>query len=108
MASAVDVELAQIEAEIARLTVIRDYLRTRSNGAARPVRRRGPRPKGAMTAAAAAEKVLAKRGEPMRTPDLLVAIRKEGASLKDADSLYKTLSRSDRFRKAGRGLWTLA
>ena len=44
----------------------------------------------------------------MRTPDLLVKVQEAGAQMKDADSLYKTLSRSKRFRRAGRGLWELA
>ena len=105
MADPLNDELAQVEQEIARLTIIRDWLKARSNGTPR---RRGPRQKGTMTAAQAAEKVLAAADGPMRTPDLLSAVQREGARIADADGLYKTLSRSDRFKKAGRGLWTLA
>lgn len=107
-------ELAIVEAKIAELTTIRDYLRERAgqtNGATSTT----PRPRrarvqqaGRITAAKAAEKVLAKAAAPMRTPDLLVAVQAEGARIGSADNLYKTMARSDKFKKAGRGLWTLA
>ena len=102
----VTTELERVQAEIRRLETIRDYLQTLSRNGTEP-RRRGPRPRGTMTAAKAAEQVLAAHDGPMRTPDLLDAIRAAGAHMKDADGLFKTLSRSDRFEKAGRGLWKL-
>jgi hypothetical protein len=65
--------------------------------------------KGAPTAAAAAEQALREHGKPMRTPDLLAAVQALGAQVKDTDGLYKTLSRhKGTFKRAGRGLWTLA
>lgn len=99
-------ELAIVEAEIAKLETIRDWLRSRSNGrtAARP-RRAGKH----LTAAEAAAQALQAAGAPMRTPDLLVEVQARGARMKDTDGLYKTLDRDKtRFKKVGRGTWTLA
>jgi len=106
--SQLEAELAGVEAKRAQLDAVAAYLReriaatpgARANGA-------GRQRQGVLTAAAAAEQVLREHGQ-MRTPDLLVKVQEAGAQMKDADSLYKTLSRSKRFRRAGRGLWELA
>lgn len=99
-------ELATIEAEIARLEAVRDWLRQHVNGATpKPSRRRN----GRVTASEAAIEALQAAGGPMRTRDLLVEVQARGAKMKDTDGLYKTLDRDKtRFKKAGRGLWTLA
>lgn len=100
-------ELDRVEAEIARLQTIRDYLQERvhMNGE-RPAQPSAPQRR--LTAARAAEIVLEREGQ-LKTPALLDAIRAEGAQLKDSDSLYKTLTRQpERFKRVGRGLWTLA
>ena len=100
-------EIARIDQQIAELQIVRRHLTNLVNGAVKPVRRRGPRAKGTMTTAQAAEKVLARAAGPMRTADLLKAVQAEGAIIRDGEGLSKTLGRSDRFKKAGRGLWTL-
>jgi hypothetical protein len=118
-------ELQHAEAERDRLTVVIAYLRERlEEGEQTPVppqqqqrpqqrpQRAAPKRRtstsGRITSAAAAEKVLAERGEPMRTRELLDAVQAAGARMKDPDGLFKTLSRSAAFRKVGRGLWALA
>ena len=100
-------ELARIQAEIDRLTIIRDYLK----GAEKPSN--GPQParrgSGRVTAAKAAEGVLRAHGQPMKTTDLLTEVQARGSTIKDTDGLYKTLDRDkDRFKRVGRGLWALA
>jgi hypothetical protein len=109
VATSIQQELAAVEQEIARLEIIRDYLRSRegsSNGAA--PRRRRARRQGKVTAAQAAETVLSKASGPMRVKDLLVAVQAEGAQISDGEGLSKTLTRNPKFVRAGRGLWTLA
>lgn len=98
-------ELEQAEQELARWQTIVDYLRARQPSRNGTQRRR---PSGSLTAGQAAEEALRQAGGPMRTPDLLKAVQAAGARMKDTDGLYKTLSRSTKFRKAGRGLWELA
>ena len=107
MASLTD-ELAHVEAEIQRLEAVRDYLRTRTNGAKPATRRRGPRMTGTVTIADAAEKALKKAGGPMKTAALLDKVRAGGAACGSAETLYKTLTRNPRFVKTGRGEWGLA
>lgn len=99
-------ELEHAEAELARWQTIVDYLRTRQP-ARNGTQQRRARP-GTLTAGQAAEEALRQAGGPMRTPDLLKAVQAAGARMKDTDGLYKTLARSSKFRKAGRGLWELA
>lgn len=79
------------------------------NGAAPAVRARRPRrAAGRVTIAVAAEAALSKADGPVRTRDLVDLVRAEGASVRDGEGLTKTLNRHPQFRKAGRGLWTLA
>lgn len=99
----IDAEILRLEKERDRVDAVIAYLQQQRNGA-RPRRAAS----GAVTAAQAAEQALREHGGPMRTPDLLAAVQARGAKMKDADGLYKTLHRSATFKKAGRGLWTLA
>ena len=99
-------ELARATAERDRLNVVIAYLEGRIGEKATPAAP-GKVRKGKLTAAAAAERVLREHGEPMRTAELLVAVQKRGAKCKNGEGLYKTLLRSSRFKRAGRGLWTL-
>lgn len=97
-------EIRKLNAEIERLTTVRDYLQERANG----TRTRRPA-RGSVTAAEAAARVLERAEGPMRTRDLFDAVLAEGAQLKDSEGLTKTLRRApDRFKKTGRGMWTLA
>jgi hypothetical protein len=124
--AALQKELQHAEEERDRLDVVIAYLRERlredeqerpapvsSDGAARSTRasrsrsglRSGPR---RLTAAKAAEAVLTERDEPLRTPELLIAVNALGVGIKNADGLYRTLSRNPKFKRFGRGLWGLA
>lgn len=47
------------------------------------------------------------RQHPLKTKDIYDAIKKGGVDISNEDSLYRSLSRSHRFRKVGRGLWGL-
>lgn len=102
----IEAELARLRTERERLDVLIGYLETQRNGS-RPAARPRRRPAGTLTAAAAAEQALTQAGAPMRTGDLLKAVQGLGAQMKDNEGLAKTLGRSDRFVKVGRGLWSL-
>lgn len=122
--SALRKELQRAEDERDRLDVVIAYLRERlreddesipaPNSADAPSTKTPTRSATArggqrrMTAAVAAERVLREKGEPIRTPDLLVAVQALGAKMKDSDGLYRTLLRQPKFRRDGRGLWALA
>jgi len=102
-----EAQLAEVEAKRSQLDAVAAYLRERIAATPGQTNGGGRKRQGVLTAATAAEQVLREHGQ-MRTPDLLVKVQEAGAQMKDADSLYKTLSRSKRFRRAGRGLWELA
>lgn len=99
-------DLDQARAELQRWQIIVDYLEHRT--VAPTMRRRRGSRNGKVTVAVAAERVLQKADGPVKTRDLVAAVRAEGASIKDGEGLTKTLNRHPRFKKAGRGLWTLA
>lgn len=102
----IEAELLRLKAERDRIDAVIGYLETQRNGA-RPVQRK--RQPGSVTAAAAAAEALAQAGTPMKIGDLLEAVQARGGRMKDTEGLAKTLGRDkDKFRKVGRGLWTLA
>jgi hypothetical protein len=114
-------ELQRAEEEYARLPIVITYLRERlgeegNGGDAPAVPARvtaAPAPKQTagsakrITAADAAEKVLRERKHPMRTPELLLEVRRLGAQMKSNDNLFRTLVGNPKFKRVGRGLWAL-
>lgn len=58
----------------------------------------------------AAFEVLSRFGSqqrPLKTKMIFDAVKKGGVDIANEDSLYRSLARSNRFRKVGRGLWGL-
>src|SRR5205807_8464338 len=58
----------------------------------------------------AAYKVLSKFGNkqhPLKTKQLFDAVRKGGVQINSEEGFHKSLARSGRFKKVGRGLWGL-
>ena len=108
MAATIQQQIAQVDAQIAELQAVRRWLEQQSSNGVAPRKRRGPRPAGKVTIADAAEKILKKTGTPMTTSDLLARVRSAGAACGSSETLYKTLARSPRFKKTGRGEWGLA
>jgi hypothetical protein len=114
-------ELQRAEDEFVRLPVVIAYLRERlgepvpeavkGNGSSAPGKR-APAGQlalgGRISSATAAVQVLRRAQEPMRTPELLVEVRKLGAQMKNSDNMYRTLVGNPRFKRVGRGLWALA
>jgi hypothetical protein len=49
-----------------------------------------------------------KRERPLKTKDIYDAIKKGGVDISTEDALYRSLARSHRFKKVGRGLWGLS
>lgn len=102
----IEAELLRLKAERDRIDAVIGYLEGQRNGAKPSVRRR--RQPGSVTAAVAAAQALAEAGAPMKIGDLLEAVQARGGQMKDTEGLAKTLGRDkDKFRKVGRGLWTL-
>jgi hypothetical protein len=112
-------ELQRAEDDRARLEVVITYLRERlrEDDEASPEESKSP-PRAThvasngkvprVTAADAAARVLAERGRPMKTPELLPEVQALGAKMKSTDNMFRTLVTNPRFRKVGRGLWALA
>jgi hypothetical protein len=64
-----------------------------------------------LTSTDAAYAVLSKFGSrqnTLKTKQLYDAIKKGGVAIQNEDGLYRSLARSNRFRKVGRGLWGLS
>jgi hypothetical protein len=116
-------ELQHAEDERNRLDVVIEYLRERlrgdddqpantaapESGSSKVKPRRATRSGSRrVTAAAAAEQALRQRGEAMKTAEILAEVQTRGAKMKNAEGLYKTLDRSTKFRRDGRGLWALS
>jgi hypothetical protein len=63
------------------------------------------------TSTDAAREILTKYGDrqhPIKTSVLYQALKKGGVTISSEDVLYRSLARSNRFRKVGRGLWGLS
>jgi hypothetical protein len=62
------------------------------------------------TAPAAAILVLRKMGRPnaLKTEQLVRALRKGGVPVKDAGTLYRSMNRNVKLKRAGKGLWGLS
>ena len=60
-----------------------------------------------LTKADAAEQILQERGK-LRTQDLFDAMKIRGHPVKTKESLYQLLDSNKRFKRAKRGVWTLA
>lgn len=116
-------ELQRAEDDLARLPVVIAYLRERlgeppapeaaksnGSGATGPKRQvsRQLALGGRISSASAAAQVLTRAGAPMRTPDLLIEVRKLGAQMKNTDNMFRTLVGNPQFKRVGRGLWALA
>ena len=117
MAATLEQELANIEAEIGRLTIIRDHLRGALNGAAPQRRRRrtatstsspNGRTRSTANVADTIAAVLTSSSEPMRNAQIRAKAETELGVTLNQSSVEKTLYRDDRFVRAAKGLWTLA
>ena len=109
-------ELARAEEERERLAVVIAYLNERLKEAdedqpraEKPAKRTSARgPYSGMASTKAGEKALEDHGAPMKTRDLFEAITSGGARIKNVEGLYKSLARSKKFVRTGRGEWGLA
>lgn len=99
-----EAERDKAEAE-ALIAIARRKLGETAGGAVRPA---AARRNGRVTVAALAEAILRERGGEMSIRDLFDAVRDQGGKISSTENLSKTLRRSDRFVRVGRGVWKLS